>query len=141
MVDQGYSQGETMHRGWWWRILSDKAQREEESDGDHGECARCGSRLDVDGLCTDETCPFSDHAQDDADGWSGHPEMDAEVARWQPPEGMTILRAARIQHAILSGLENGLIDKDGAVERLRRRLGFGTDAAEAIVEGDHDGVE
>ncbi len=76
LVDEGYREGETKHRGWWWRILSDKAYRDSMDDGERGECERCGSTLDVDGLCTDETCPFSENEQDDPRGWSGHPEMD-----------------------------------------------------------------
>lgn len=40
------------------------------------ECQRCGSDLDTDLRCTDETCPFSDTDQDDERGWAGHPERD-----------------------------------------------------------------
>lgn len=39
-------------------------------------CERCGTILDVDGLCQDETCPFSDHEQACMVGWSGHPTRD-----------------------------------------------------------------
>ena len=39
------------------------------------ECGRCGTPLRR-GRCKDETCPFSDHAQDCAAGWRGHPEKD-----------------------------------------------------------------
>lgn len=38
-------------------------------------CERCGSEL-IDGLCEDETCPFSDHAQTCPVGWHGHSERD-----------------------------------------------------------------
>lgn len=38
-------------------------------------CARCGASL-KDGRCTDETCPFSDCAQEDPAGWVGHPERE-----------------------------------------------------------------
>lgn len=81
MIGEGYVEGETMNRGWWTRTLSEKAKRDAMSDGDHGECARCGNPLDVDRLCTDETCPFSDCEQDDKAGWSGHPEMDPDADR------------------------------------------------------------
>lgn len=37
-------------------------------------CQRCGSDLDAQGHCTDETCPFSDCAQSDPKGWEGHPD-------------------------------------------------------------------
>jgi hypothetical protein len=40
------------------------------------ECQRCESKLDEGGLCTDETCPFSETDQDDERGWAGHPERD-----------------------------------------------------------------
>ena len=36
-------------------------------------CQRCGSVLDKDELCTDETCPFCETDQDDERGWIGHP--------------------------------------------------------------------
>jgi hypothetical protein len=141
MVDQGYREGQTMRGGWWWRILSDKAARDADDDGERGECQRCGSPLDVDGLCTDETCPFSDHQQDDEGGWSGHPERDPEArTRYAPPEGMTPLRATRIQYAILHAMENGIIDRDDAASRLQRRLGFDETTSRAIVDGDEDGA-
>ena len=38
-----------------------------------GNCQRCSTEL-VKGLCTDETCPFSDYSQDDPRGWAGHPD-------------------------------------------------------------------
>lgn len=37
-------------------------------------CNRCGSPLDGNGRCTDETCPFSDYGQDDPRGWANHPD-------------------------------------------------------------------
>lgn len=40
------------------------------------ECQRCGTEIDETGLCRDETCPFSDHRQNDPQGWAGHPERD-----------------------------------------------------------------
>lgn len=40
------------------------------------KCSRCGSDLDHDGLCSDETCPFSDHEQTCMVGWAGHPTRD-----------------------------------------------------------------
>ena len=141
LIENGYREGETLHRGWWWRILSHKAYRDANDFGERGDCQRCDSTLDVDGLCTDETCPFSECQQDDPKGWSGHPEMDPEiVARWQPPEGITPLRAARIQHAIMSALDNGLIDKDQAEARLHARLEFSTSLARAVVDGNHKGT-
>ena len=49
-----------------------------------------------------------------------------------PPAGMSPTRACcRIQHAILVGLDNGLIDKSQATERLRRRLGLDGFAAKS----------
>jgi hypothetical protein len=81
MIGEGYVEGETRNRGWWTRTLSEKAKRDDMSDGEHGQCRRCDSPLDVDGHCTDETCPFSDCDQDDAAGWSGHPEMDPDADR------------------------------------------------------------
>jgi hypothetical protein len=39
-------------------------------------CGRCGSALKADGLCPDETCPFSDRVQGDPQGWAGHPDRD-----------------------------------------------------------------
>lgn len=42
-------------------------------------CQRCDSKLDK-GLCTDETCPFSETDQDDSRGWAGHPEKDCSEA-------------------------------------------------------------
>ena len=141
MVDDGYNQGDTKNRGWWWLSLSEKGLRDARSDGNHGSCARCDSSLDVDGFCSDESCPFSDYKQDDPRGWSGHPEMDPEMGyRFTPPPGITALRAARIQHAILSALENGIIDKEEAVSRLSARLGFSKTLAQAIVDGEHDGA-
>lgn len=38
-----------------------------------GICQRCGAPL-ADGRCSDETCPFSDCAQTDPQGWIGHPD-------------------------------------------------------------------
>lgn len=35
-----------------------------EDSVDSPKCKKCGSVLDSDGLCTDETCPYSDHEQD-----------------------------------------------------------------------------
>jgi hypothetical protein len=43
-----------------------------------GDCARCGSKLNAIGRCGDETCPFSDTVQSDAQGWAGHPQRDPE---------------------------------------------------------------
>lgn len=39
-----------------------------------GTCERCGTALNKNGYCADETCPFSDHKQDCPAGWTGHPE-------------------------------------------------------------------
>jgi hypothetical protein len=36
-------------------------------------CQRCGTQLE-DGLCSDETCTFSDHFQPCPIGWFGHPD-------------------------------------------------------------------
>lgn len=154
MVGQGYVEGETMNRGWWSRTLSenakDAAMREDESDddgddvvdGNEGGCVRCGCDLDADGFCTDEdTCPFSDYSQDDPAGWAGHPQMDDGTdVQWAPPEGVTPLRAARIQHAVLVCFENGLIDERNAALRLHRRLGFPMSRARSIVEGSDKGA-
>lgn len=41
-------------------------------------CARCGSNLNYDGMCSDETCPFSDYGQNNPKGWTGHPEYDED---------------------------------------------------------------
>jgi hypothetical protein len=38
---------------------------------DYVICRRCDDVL-VDGFCTDETCPFSDHVQTCPIGWVGH---------------------------------------------------------------------
>lgn len=37
-------------------------------------CVRCGSILQDNGRCSDETCPFEDVRQDDEQGWIGHPD-------------------------------------------------------------------
>lgn len=42
-------------------------------------CQRCTARLSPDGehdemVCTDVTCPFSNHKQDCPVGWTGHPD-------------------------------------------------------------------
>lgn len=145
MIGQGYVEGETMNRGWWTRTLSEKAKdaamHDEMGEGEHGECGRCGCDLDEDGFCTDETCPFSDYGQDDPRGWSGHPDRDdGRDIVWEPPVGMTPLRAARIQHAILVAYENGIVDEHDAALRLHRRLGFGMSTARAIVEGSDKGA-
>jgi hypothetical protein len=42
--------------------------------GENDECQRCGSPLDDEGFCTDETCPFSDHDQSCLAGFMGHPD-------------------------------------------------------------------
>jgi len=42
-------------------------------DFDDETCQRCDSPLKQ-GLCQDETCPFSDTDQDDERGWAGHPD-------------------------------------------------------------------
>lgn len=39
----------------------------------YSPCVRCGGRLE-EGLCQDETCPFSEYPQDDDRGWAGHAE-------------------------------------------------------------------
>lgn len=146
MVGQGYVEGETMNRGWWSRTLSEKAKdaamRDDDGNGNDGECVRCGCDLDADGFCTDEdTCPFSDYPQDNPAGWSGHPQMDdgADV-QWALPEGITALRAARIQHAVLLCFENGIVDEREAALRLHRRLGFPMSRARNIVEGSDKGA-
>lgn len=36
-------------------------------------CGLCGSILDNEGYCVDQTCPFTETLQSDADGWIGHP--------------------------------------------------------------------
>ncbi len=41
--------------------LEDTAQKAED-DAEADKCKKCGSPLE-DGLCTDETCPYSDHEQ------------------------------------------------------------------------------
>ena len=46
-----------------------------------GICERCSSPLESE-LCTDETCPFSDHGQACPVGWVGHdehPEADEDT--------------------------------------------------------------
>ena len=43
-------------------FLSGKADEEFEADG---VCKKCGTDLDYEGFCGDETCPFSDRMQDD----------------------------------------------------------------------------
>lgn len=145
MIGEGYVEGETMNRGWWTRTLSEKAKdaamRDDMHDHEHGGCTRCGCGLDEDGFCTYDTCPFSDYDQKDPRGWSGHPEMDdGHDYVWQPPAGMTPLRAARIQHAILVAYENGLVNDRDAALRLHRRLGFGMSTARAIVDGSDKGA-
>lgn len=53
----------------------------ETSDGEQveQECKRCGSELNIDGFCEDETCPFNDCGQSDDAGWEGHPESDIKL--------------------------------------------------------------
>lgn len=46
----------------------------------HTTCQRCDGDLGAEGFCTDHTCPFSDHKQDDQRGWAGHPERDRAAA-------------------------------------------------------------
>jgi hypothetical protein len=46
----------------------------DEGAEDVQECGRCGCLLDGHGLCTDATCPFSDHKQECPAGWGGHPD-------------------------------------------------------------------
>jgi hypothetical protein len=48
------------------------------NSGVGGICQRCGAKLNDDGYCTDETCPFSDHPQTDDAGWYGHPQKDLQ---------------------------------------------------------------
>lgn len=57
--------------------------REEEEDEESEEseeetCERCGSEV-REGLCSDETCPFSDHKQRCPVGFHGHPERDNDL--------------------------------------------------------------
>ena len=33
--------------------------------GERGECKKCGSQLKRNGLCNDQTCPYSDRKQDE----------------------------------------------------------------------------
>lgn len=47
-------------------------------------CQRCSSPLLMTGRCSDETCPFSDHPQNDPRGWAGHPERDENNGRTRP---------------------------------------------------------
>ena len=47
------------------------------------DCKRCGSPLD-NGICSDQTCPFSSHGQSCPVGWTGHPNCpfgDRDAAR------------------------------------------------------------
>ncbi len=50
-------------------------------DDEEDACKRCNNLLDENGLCTDQTCPFSDHAQDCVMGWSGHPDYPQDIAK------------------------------------------------------------
>lgn len=45
-----------------------------EASHEPATCERCDTPLAENGLCQDETCPFSDHVQKDPTGWTGHPE-------------------------------------------------------------------
>lgn len=37
-------------------------------------CQRCDSPINEEGLCTDQTCPFSSHVRRCPKGWIGHPQ-------------------------------------------------------------------
>jgi hypothetical protein len=43
-------------------------------------CFRCDSPLRANGLCSDETCGFSGHSQNDEAGWDGHPDAASIIA-------------------------------------------------------------
>lgn len=48
-----------------------------ESEGANDpECRRCGSLLDGEGYCTDQTCPFDSYLQNDSRGMIGHPDCE-----------------------------------------------------------------
>jgi len=51
-------------------------------------------------------------------------------------ENLTPLRRARIQHAVLTCLDHGYINKAVGVERLCARLGVSPAHAWAIVDGE-----
>jgi hypothetical protein len=45
-------------------------------------CRRCGTPLE-NGMCGDETCPFSDYRQHDQRGWVGHPNPPAAAPEYE----------------------------------------------------------
>jgi hypothetical protein len=54
----------------------DQARVLPSSEAGCSACRRCGGTLEG-GVCSDETCPFSDHLQTCERGWIGHPEHTA----------------------------------------------------------------
>lgn len=53
------------------------------------DCQRCGTELNSFGRCQDETCPFSDCAQDDSGGWEGFPHNpDPRPKLMEPADSM-----------------------------------------------------
>jgi len=71
------------HDGFDWKIKDtgpvDKAVVLQDERFFQKACQRCGSELDDNGRCTDETCPFDSHEQFCPCGWVGHssrPDVD-----------------------------------------------------------------
>lgn len=47
------------------------------------ECRRCEGKLNAKGRCKDETCPFTDYAQDDAMGFADHRDCAEILDRYE----------------------------------------------------------
>jgi hypothetical protein len=84
MAGEGTSSEETMPEHCWDKLMEAAASivglgfKEviiwlTNTPASDNECQRCNNKLN-DGLCCDETCPFSEHQQTCPAGWEGHPK-------------------------------------------------------------------
>ena len=91
------------------------------------QCERCGSDLKPNGLCRDETCPFSDHVQGCRVGWVGHPSFTEET----PPctcadhrGATTVTRQSQLTRIALTYLKANLDDAIEAFSDEDGRVSF-----------------
>lgn len=86
------------------------------------ECKRCGTQL-FEGLCTDLTCPFSDHLQTCEAGWAGHYKHTGGACTC----GVKVFEVPIVYRGQLNYLIK-TTDKDKAEEFARARYGAGHEA-------------
>ena len=107
-------------------------------------CARCGTEHNSFGRCQDETCPFSNCAQDDSGGWEGHPhhpgpghngpvaEVSQEVANAFSMNGLPNVVVQKVLNGTASDDESrAFID---AAECMQTRIAENHEEAESALD-------